>query len=239
MLKNCWTKITARYKSSQRICSLLFIALLSLEKKKAFVACTLIKCLAFKNNSAVKQRLSPHQTIYKSTQTKSPKQALSTSVKKHNPATMAFHLSAQSPSVFAASEHAALSHDNRLGVERWWEGKPMACRIPGQRGTRPCDVENHLLSPICTVYSPIYMALHQQGCVCQPSPSHTVSPLHSAIQTQMSLPYSTPSRVWRRPLGFVTISFPYIEWRRKLLSFGFEMKWEGEKERDSGSSCEI
>ncbi len=38
----------------------------------------------------------------------------------------------------------------------------MACRSPGQRGTRPCDVENHLH---------IYMSLHQQSCVCQPSPS--------------------------------------------------------------------
>lgn len=92
-------------------------------------------------------------------------------------------------------------------------------------------------APICTVYSPIYMVLHQQSCVCQPSPSLTVSPLHLAIQTQMSLPYSTPSRIWRRPPGFVTISFPYIEWRRKLLSFGYERKWEGE--RESRCTCEI
>lgn len=94
--------------------------------------------------------------------------------KKQNSATMAFHLSAQSPSVFPACEHATLSHDNSSELERWWEGRAARCAIFQVGVARiPVMWKTICWALIWSVSSPIYIPLHQQSRVCQPSPSHS------------------------------------------------------------------
>lgn len=147
MLKNGWTKITAHYKSSLRISLLSIENLFSEEgkkKKKHLLALTLIKCLAFKNNSAdwahIRQSIKAHKPNHQN---------------KHLAHLSKNIIQPQWPSTYQHKAHQYSPPASMLLflmiIDWGWRGdergKPPAYRIPGQRGTRPCDVENHLLSP--------------------------------------------------------------------------------------------
>lgn len=153
---------------------------------------------------------------------------------------MAFHLSAQSPSVFAASEHAALSHDNRLGVERWWEGKPAACRIPGQRGTRPCDVENHLLSPHLHGLQPhLHGTSSAELCLpAQPFPHGFPTALGHSNPNESAIFNSLESLTTAAGFCYHFISIYWMGEKIAQFWIGDEMRGR-ERKREPGSTCEI
>lgn len=195
------------------------------------LACTLIKCLAFKNNSIdwahIRQSIKAHKPNHQN---------------KHLAHLSLNIIQPQWPSSYHHKAHQYSPPASMLLflmiIDWGWRGdergKPPACRIPGQRGTRPCDVENHLLSPHLHSLQPhLHGTSSAELCLpAQPFPHGFPTALGHSNTNESAIFNSLENLTTAAGFCYHFISIYWME--EKIAQFWI---WEGE--RESRCTCEI